>query len=285
MRERSRKSRLVRMLDMRPRRQARGYTLDRLAELVELGDGKRMSSIERSASCTSVPSFLHIAYHLGGLTCELEGVSTLAVIPLPGGCIPQPASCQTADLRPGEAAWILRAEIEEALEVLGDIQTADHGQAHAQGYPHADQSAAGRGVGGTRSGQTQTRQTPPDTGANRIRTAADGGRGRAVPGSVGERDAPGDLPAQPAGDAVRAVHEAQPGGGAEDPGGRRVRGGAVDRGRSANDGRQDHVCRRECLSGEPCDDRAACRTSARKVEASVAAWRPRGMAIVWPSPS
>lgn len=124
MRERSRKSRLVRMLDMRPRRQARGYTLDHLAELVELGDGKRMSSIERSASCTSVPSFLHIAYHLGGLTCELEGVSTLAVVPLPDGCILQPTSCQTINLRPGEAAWILKAEIEEALEVLGDIQAA-----------------------------------------------------------------------------------------------------------------------------------------------------------------
>ncbi len=123
-RERPRKTAACWAVDMRPRRQARGYTLDRLAELVELGDGKRMSSIERSASCTSVPSFLHIAYHLGGLTCELEGVSTLAVIPLPGGCIPQPTSCQTADLRPGEAAWILRAEIEEALEVLGDIQTA-----------------------------------------------------------------------------------------------------------------------------------------------------------------
>ena len=35
------------------------------------------------------------------------------------------------------------------------------------------------------------------------------------------------------------------------------------------------MCRRECLSGEPCEDRAACRASARKVEATVAEWRAR----------
>lgn len=35
------------------------------------------------------------------------------------------------------------------------------------------------------------------------------------------------------------------------------------------------MCRRECLSGERCDDRAACRASARKVEAAVAEWRAR----------
>ena len=35
------------------------------------------------------------------------------------------------------------------------------------------------------------------------------------------------------------------------------------------------VCRKECLIGEPCEDRAACRASARKVEASVAEWRAR----------
>lgn len=37
----------------------------------------------------------------------------------------------------------------------------------------------------------------------------------------------------------------------------------------------DHVCRRECVIGEPCDDRAACRASARKVAAAVAEWRAR----------
>lgn len=35
------------------------------------------------------------------------------------------------------------------------------------------------------------------------------------------------------------------------------------------------MCRRECLAGERCDDRAACGASARKVEASVAEWRAR----------
>ena len=35
------------------------------------------------------------------------------------------------------------------------------------------------------------------------------------------------------------------------------------------------MCRRECLAGERCEDRAACRASARKVAAAVAEWRAR----------
>ena len=35
------------------------------------------------------------------------------------------------------------------------------------------------------------------------------------------------------------------------------------------------MCRRECLAGERCEHRRACRASARKVEAAVAEWRAR----------
>ena len=35
------------------------------------------------------------------------------------------------------------------------------------------------------------------------------------------------------------------------------------------------MCRRECLSGYRCEDRAACRASARKVQAHYREWRAR----------
>ena len=35
------------------------------------------------------------------------------------------------------------------------------------------------------------------------------------------------------------------------------------------------MCRRECLSGDKCEDRAACKASTRKVEAAVREWRAR----------
>jgi len=35
------------------------------------------------------------------------------------------------------------------------------------------------------------------------------------------------------------------------------------------------VCRRECLAGERCEDRAACRASEAKVQAAIAEWRAR----------
>ena len=35
------------------------------------------------------------------------------------------------------------------------------------------------------------------------------------------------------------------------------------------------MCRRECLAGERCEHRRACRASARKVEAAVREWQAR----------
>jgi len=35
------------------------------------------------------------------------------------------------------------------------------------------------------------------------------------------------------------------------------------------------VCRRECLAGERCEHRRACRASARKVQAHYREWRAR----------
>ena len=122
-RERPRKTAACWAVDMRPRRLQKGISTEQMADRLRCADAKHVCSIETRYCSITMEKAIRGAYTLEALIVELEGVGGAIVVPFDLETLSKPA-LRSDNMRPGEAAWILRAEIEEALEVLGDIQTA-----------------------------------------------------------------------------------------------------------------------------------------------------------------
>ncbi len=122
VRTRYRKTSIVRAIDLRDRRQRAGLTADRMADYLEVADGKHVSSIELGKCTLTMEKAVRAAYVLGGVTVELPGLGMAAVVPIKdcdGGATPT-----RSDLRPGEAAWIALQEAREAIECISGLQDA-----------------------------------------------------------------------------------------------------------------------------------------------------------------
>ncbi len=121
MRTPRRKTSIVRAVDLRDRRQRAGLTAARMADYLEVADSKHVSAIELGKCTLTMEKAVRAAYALGGVTVELPGLGLAAVVPLrdrPGTCVLH------SDLRPGEAAWVVMEETQEALQSIPAIQRA-----------------------------------------------------------------------------------------------------------------------------------------------------------------
>ncbi len=127
MRTPTRRSSIVRAVDLRDRRQRLGLSTDRMADYLEVADCKHVSAIEIGRASITMEKAIRSAYVLGAVTVELPGgLGRAAVIPV------READSQKKHalarhhepLRPGEAAWIALTENREAIDSLESLQAA-----------------------------------------------------------------------------------------------------------------------------------------------------------------
>lgn len=126
MRTPTRRSSIVRAVDLRDRRQRLGLSTDRMADYLEVADCKHVSAIEIGRASITMEKAIRSAYVLGAVTVELPGLGRAAVIPV------READSQKKHaparhhepLRPGEAAWIALTENREAIDSLEGLQAA-----------------------------------------------------------------------------------------------------------------------------------------------------------------
>jgi len=118
-----RRSSIVRVVDMRDRRQRLGLSSDRMADYLEVADCKHVSAIEIGRCGITMEKAVRSAYVLGAVTVELPGLGRAVVIPIRESDI-QARPARRESLRPGEAAWIALTENREAIGSLESLQTA-----------------------------------------------------------------------------------------------------------------------------------------------------------------
>jgi len=123
LRAQYRRSSIVRVVDMRDRRQRLGLSSDRMADYLEVADCKHVSAIEIGRCGITMEKAVRSAYVLGAVTVELPGLGRAVVIPIRESDI-QARPARRESLRPGEAAWIALTENREAIGSLESLQTA-----------------------------------------------------------------------------------------------------------------------------------------------------------------
>ncbi|MFY9133600.1 MAG: hypothetical protein WAO51_00185, partial [Bacillota bacterium] len=125
MRTPTRRSSIVRAVDLRDRRQRLGLSTDRMADYLEVADCKHVSAIEIGRASITMEKAIHSAYVLGAVTVELPGLGRAAVIPVREADSRKTHLARHHEpLRPGEAAWIALTENREAIDSLESLQAA-----------------------------------------------------------------------------------------------------------------------------------------------------------------
>jgi transcriptional regulator with XRE-family HTH domain len=120
----TRRSSIVRAVDLRDRRQRLGLTADRMADYLEVADCKHVSAIEIGRCGITMEKAIRSAYVLGAVTVELPGLGRAAVIPIREADSQTRVPARHEPLRPGEAAWIALTENREAIDSLESLQAA-----------------------------------------------------------------------------------------------------------------------------------------------------------------
>ncbi len=123
MRTPYRRSSIVRVVDMRDRRQRLGLSSDRMADYLEVADCKHVSAIEIGRCGITMEKAVRSAYVLGAVTVELPGLGRAVVIPIREADA-QARPVRREPLRPGEAAWVALTENREAIDSLESLQAA-----------------------------------------------------------------------------------------------------------------------------------------------------------------
>jgi transcriptional regulator with XRE-family HTH domain len=119
MRTVTRKSSIVKAVDLRERRQRADISTERMADLLEVSDMKHISAIELGKCSITTEKAVRAAYLLGGLTLELPGLGYAVVVPLRERMA---VTVTRSDMRPGEAAWVVLEETQEAARHIPAIQ-------------------------------------------------------------------------------------------------------------------------------------------------------------------
>jgi transcriptional regulator with XRE-family HTH domain len=121
----TRRSSIVRAVDLRDRRQRLGLTTNRMADYLEVADCKHVSAIEIGRASITMEKAIRSAYVLGAVTVELPGLGRAAVIPVREADSRKTHLARHHEpLRPGEAAWIALTENREAIDSLESLQAA-----------------------------------------------------------------------------------------------------------------------------------------------------------------
>jgi transcriptional regulator with XRE-family HTH domain len=121
----TRRSSIVRAVDLRDRRQRLGLTTNRMADYLEVADCKYVSAIEIGRAGITMEKAVRSAYVLGAVTVELPGLGRAAVIPVRDVDSRKTHLARHHEpLRPGEAAWIALTENREAIDSLESLQAA-----------------------------------------------------------------------------------------------------------------------------------------------------------------
>ena len=125
MRTPTRRSSIVRAVDLRDRRKRLGLSTNRMADFLEVADCKHVSAIEIGRCGITMEKAIRSAYVLGAITVELPGLGRAAVIPVREADSRKTHLARYHEpLRPGEAAWIALTENREAIDSLESLQAA-----------------------------------------------------------------------------------------------------------------------------------------------------------------
>lgn len=79
-----RRSPLIRPVGLQIRREQRGYSVERMADLLEVADGKYYRALEVGDAQLTLEKALKIAYALEQLLLELPGLCMFLVLPIRG---------------------------------------------------------------------------------------------------------------------------------------------------------------------------------------------------------
>jgi transcriptional regulator with XRE-family HTH domain len=121
----TRRSSIVRAVDLRDRRKRLGLSTNRMADFLEVADCKHVSAIEIGRAGITMEKAVRSAYVLGAVTVELPGLGRAAVIPVRDVDSRKTHLARHHEpLRPGEAAWIALTENREAIDSLESLQAA-----------------------------------------------------------------------------------------------------------------------------------------------------------------
>lgn len=125
-RERPRKTAACWAVDMRTRRIQKGISTEQMADRLRCSDAKHVCSIETGYCSITMEKAIRGAYTLEALIVELEGVGGAIVVPYDLEALSKPA-LRSDNMRPGEAAWVVLEELEEAVASVQNLQAAISG--------------------------------------------------------------------------------------------------------------------------------------------------------------
>lgn len=112
-----RKTHMATALDLRQRRQEAGLTLADMCMAMDVLNEPHVSAIEGRSRSITMERGIRAAHRVGPITVEVDGMIA-AIVP-----VRRVPTAQTV-MGPGDAGWVVREELQEAVEALPQLEVA-----------------------------------------------------------------------------------------------------------------------------------------------------------------